>query len=261
MTVAVLVSLFTWWFATGAVLWLAGRRRLPPAWMVAATAPIAVISPALLVLAGADTGPMGAYLGFAGAILLWGWFELAFLTGVITGPNRAPCPLGARGMRRFRAAWRTVSHHELSLGAATLLLLALLWDAANPTGLWTFLVLFGARISAKLNIYLGVPHLAHDMLPEPVAHLKSYFARRRVSLLYPVSITVLSAAMVLFAERALCAPAGSGAEAGFTLVATLTALAALEHWLMIIPIRETALWRWAASGLESRSGPAPGRAD
>jgi len=261
MAAALLISLFTWWFATGAVLWLVSERRLPPVWLVGATAPVAVMAPVVLIMAAGDPGPGGAYLGFFGAILLWGWIELAFLAGVITGPRPAPCPLGARGWRRLRAAWGAIAYHEVALGLAALGLTLTLWEAQNLTGLWTFLVLFGARISAKLNIYLGVPHLSHDMLPRGVAHLKSYFRRSPVSPVFPVSVTLLAIAAGCFLERALAAPPGSGAEAGFTLIATLTALALLEHWLMVIPVRETALWRWAGRNLDTEKGSAPGPTD
>ena len=63
-----------------------------------------------------------------------------------------------------------LGHHRLSRdapGTATLIGLALaLWNAPNPFGFYTFAVLFFARISAKLNLYLGVPRIHVDFLPE-----------------------------------------------------------------------------------------------
>jgi len=32
---------------------------------------------------------------------------------------------------------------------------------------------------------------------------------------------------------------------GFVLLATLSALAVIEHWFMILPIPAEALWRWS----------------
>jgi putative photosynthetic complex assembly protein 2 len=242
LTLAVLYALFLWWFSTGAIIWAVSQRG--HRWTVALTAPLGVLALVVLGRSGGDVTVAGAFVGFTSAIILWGWLELAFLAGVITGPNRAPCPPGARGWRRFRAAWSAVSHHELALAAATLAILAIGHGHANQTGLWTFLVLFGARISAKLNVYLGVPNLSDDMLPAQVAYLRTYFARARMNMLFPVSATALTFAVGCWIERAYAAPAGSGAQTGFTLLAALTALALIEHWFMMLPVRDTALWAW-----------------
>jgi len=242
MIPAALAALFIWWFSTGAILMAiargSGRRAV---W---ATAPLAALAAWILIEAGRTDGVAGAYLGFAAAISVWGWFEFAFLTGVIAGPNRAPCPPGSRGRRRFALAWSAVAHHELALLAVAVGLGATLWDAPNQTGLLTFLTLFLARISAKLNVYLGVPNFTDEMLPEAMAHLRTYFARRSMNLLFPFSITGLTAAVAVWVERAMAAPAGSGVEAGHALLAALTSLALLEHWLMILPVRDCLLWRW-----------------
>lgn len=248
---AVLLTLFAWWFSTGAIFWAVSRPG-NLAFRAALAAPLGVLAAVLLDRSGEMTGIGGVWLGFAAALGVWGWFELAFLAGILTGPRRTACPPGASGWRRFRFAWETVAHHELALAAVTLVLVWLMWDDANRAGLWCFLVLFAARISAKLNLFLGVPNFSDELMPERMAHLKSYFRRRSLNPLMPVSISLLTLAAGCFAERALAAPAGSGAETGFTVVATLTALAAVEHWLMILPLKETVLWRWMA-----RATPVP----
>ncbi|MEM7745742.1 MAG: putative photosynthetic complex assembly protein PuhE [Pseudomonadota bacterium] len=245
MTLAVLSALFIWWFSTGAILLVINRGSGRTA--VWATAPLAVLAAWGMIEGGGMTDVGGAYLGFAAAITVWGWFELAFLTGVLTGPNREPCPLGARGMKRFRLAWRTIAHHELAILLTAVVLVTFLWNAENLTGLLTFLILFVARISAKVNIYLGVPNFTDEMLPQPVEYLRTYFASRWMNLLFPFSITALTAAVTYWVEHALIAPAGSGAEVGFALLATLTSLALLEHWLMVLPVRDSLLWRWMTS--------------
>lgn len=242
MTLAVLSALFIWWFSTGIIIFMIGQgcgRRA-----VLGAAPLAAWAGWLLVQAGEVNTVAGAYTGFATAIFVWGWFEFAFLTGVITGPNRHPCPPGARGWERFRLAWATIAHHELAILAVAVSMGVLLWNAPNQTGLWTFLVLFAARVSAKLNVYLGVPNFTDEIMPAPVSHLKSYFAKRWMNLMFPVSITGLTAALVIWIEGAILAPTSSGAEIGFALLATLTSLALLEHWLMVLPVRDSLLWRW-----------------
>jgi hypothetical protein len=56
-----------------------------------------------------------AYLGFASVIVMWGWHELAFLTGWLTGPRRQPLTAGARGWQRFAESAQAVLWHELGL--------------------------------------------------------------------------------------------------------------------------------------------------
>lgn len=245
MTMAVLFGLFVWWFSTGAILWMihrgAGRAE------VVLTAPVAVASAYLLIDSAFGVGPSAAYLGFGSAILLWGWFELAFLTGVITGPNRRHCPPGVSGYRHFLLAWGTVAHHEFALLAVALGLGWITWYAPDTTGLWTFLILFFARISAKLNVYFGVPNLSHEMMPDAVAHLKTYFAHRRMNWLFPVSITLLTMAIYCWIDRALLARDPTG----YVLLTTLMILALVEHWLMVLPVRDAALWKW----MINKSGP------
>ncbi|MEM8537955.1 MAG: DUF3623 family protein, partial [Pseudomonadota bacterium] len=36
----------------------------------------------------------------------------------------------------------------------------------------------------------------------------------------------------------------AGDAAGFALLAAITALALLEHWLMVLPLPDAKLWRW-----------------
>ena len=31
---------------------------------------------------------------------------------------------------------------------------------------------------------------------------------------------------------------------GFTLLASLTTLALIEHWFMVVPLRDAELWKW-----------------
>ena len=239
MIAAVLFALFVWWFSTGALFWAVSRGagRL----VVILTAPVAAGAAYGLIQAAAAPGAFAAYIGFGAAIVIWGWFELAFLTGVLTGPNRRPCPPGLSDSRHFLMAWGTLAHHETALLLTAIGLGAATWSAPEHTGLWTFLILFFARISAKLNVYFGVPNLSHEMMPAQIAHMKTYFANRRMNWLFPVSVTLLTMAIACWIERIVAA---DGPATGFVLLATLTVLALIEHWLMVLPIRDAALWQW-----------------
>jgi putative photosynthetic complex assembly protein 2 len=185
----------------------------------------------------------GAYAGFFAALLIWGWIELAFLTGIITGPAPRDCPPGVVGFERFLRAWGTVAYHEMLLTVTLVLVAYASWEAENMFSFWTFAVLYFARISAKLNLFFGVPKINVEFLPSPLSHLPSHFKRASMNGLFPLSITALTFAVACWLERIWSA--GTPAEAaGFALLAALTGLALLEHWLMVLPLPDEKLWRW-----------------
>ncbi|PZX16550.1 putative photosynthetic complex assembly protein 2 [Palleronia aestuarii] len=241
--IAALSALFLWWFSTGAILWAVKRADGGSAGahgrVVLAALPLLILGFAGVIVTRGGTGTGEIYGAFAAALAVWGWIELAFLTGFVTGPNRGTMRLCVTEGQRFRAAWGAVAWHELLLAAGLLALLALTWGAENDLALRTYAVLFAARISAKLNIFLGVPRINTEFLPRPLAHLPSYFRMGPPSWLFPLSILVLTLAVFCWIERL----AVTG-ELGFALLLTLTALALLEHWLMVLPLPDAKLWRW-----------------
>ncbi len=245
-----------WWFATGAILFLDGLPRHTAPWTVAGASVLMLAALVGLTSMRNETGVGAAHLGFACGLAVWGWNEVLFLTGTLTGSRRTACPPGARGWRRFRVASESVIYHEIAIALSAALLTVLLYDAPNQIGLWTFLVLWAMRLSAKLNIFLGVPNLGEKFLPDHLAYLASYFARRPMNFLFPVSITAATlvfAAMVFEASK----PGTSDFEtAGLTILATLIALAVVEHWFMVIPFDTAGLWRW---GFKSRAAHIPSK--
>ncbi|MEO1027299.1 MAG: DUF3623 family protein, partial [Pseudomonadota bacterium] len=104
-------------------------------------------------------------------------------------------------------------------------------------------ILYFARISAKLNLFLGVSQVNTEFLPRHLEHLGSHFKIARMNWFFPVSITALTFALACWIERLITAETVSN-QAGFALLAGLTALALLEHWLLILPLPDAKLWRW-----------------
>ena len=244
---AIAVAMFSWWFFTGAILLAiriadrAGGAAYARA--VVLSVPLLAVGVAAVLLSGPATGIGGVYAGFLGALAVWGWIEMAFLTGVITGPEPRPAPPGATGLRRFWAAWQALAHHELLLLAGLLGITVAVHGQENDVALWTYGILFFARISAKLNLYFGVPRINFEFIPAPLEHLKTHLRRGPVTPFFPVAITALSFAVACFVERLLAA--GTGPEVvGFALLTALAALALLEHWLMVLPLPDARLWRW-----------------
>ncbi len=245
---AILFALFLWWFSTGAILFAVTRPRGTGSSaylrMVVFAVPVLILGCVGIQASLADTSVRGAYMGFTSALLVWGWFEMAFLAGVITGPDVRPSAPDLPPWERFLRAWGAIAYSEMALLLSALLITILSVGAANQVALLTFLVLFFARIFAKLNVYLGVPNINDEFLPEPVRHLTTHFRKAPMNAFFPWSVTALTLTLGCWAERAWAAPAGSGAEIGFVLLAALTGLALFEHWMMVLSLPDAALWRW-----------------
>jgi len=239
--------MFAWWFATGAILWRvrvadngdARQHRMS----VVLGLPVFVAGAALAQASVSNASVNGTYQGFIATLALWGWIELAFLSGVITGPNRQPCPPFAPLQDRFWRAVGTIAWHEAALVLTLIALGYISMTAANPFAFYTFALLFLARISAKLNLFLGVPRINTQFLPRPLRHLPSHFRFARMNPLFPLSVTGLTAATALLLEQTMLATT-PGTTTGFALLTCLCALALLEHWFMVLPLPDEKLWRW-----------------
>jgi putative photosynthetic complex assembly protein 2 len=256
----VLYALFLWWFSTGLILYLDGLPRRSFRWsMLVATG---LLGAALygLVASSDDTSVGGAYAGFTCGLVIWGWHEISFLTGYVTGPRRTPCPEGCAGWQHFVYATQTILHHELAILATAALVVVLTWGEENQVGTWTFVILWGMRLSAKLNVFLGVPNLAEEFLPEHLHYLKSYLAKRPMNLLFPVSVTVATIVAALLVQQATHAEAMAFEAAGLTFLAALMALAILEHWFLVVSVPDAALWGWALRARSDAAAPADAQA-
>jgi putative photosynthetic complex assembly protein 2 len=241
---ALLTTLFTWWFSTGLILYLDGLGRATHRWTMAGATLLLVVALWGLWLSAVDTSVGGAYHAFLAGLMVWAWQEVAFLLGFITGPNRAACPPGVSGLARAGQALRAILWHEIALVAGALVVLALTWGQANQVGLFTYMVLWVMRVSAKLNLHMGVRNHYDEFLPHHLHHLKQYFTRRPMNALFPFSVVLATLGCVVLFGRATAADASSFEMAGAALVGTLLALGVLEHWFLVLPIPAARLWQW-----------------
>ncbi len=238
-----LFALLAWWFGTGAILWLVRRpaggfRGRMTAVTGAGLASIWAAWHSMQV-----SGPAAAYLGFASVIVMWGWHEMAFLSGWITGARKCPLTPGARGLLRFKQSVQVVLHHELALLFNFGLLWVLQQGHPNHVAICTFALLWCMRLSAKLNLFFGVPEVGEQYLPDHLTYLGSYFRRGRVSLFFWVSITLAGGSWLW-----LVGQARSGVvevTTGWVLLAALLGLAIVEHLIMMFPLPLQKLWGWA----------------
>ena len=250
---AVVFAIFIWWFSTGIVLLLNHMSRSAIAVSLFLSSLLGLAALVGLAHTADQTGVAGAYCAFTCALLVWGWNELSFLTGWITGPRTTALPQGSTGWPRFVESFRAVQWHEIGILLVGLAVVAITWDAPNQVGTGTFLVLWVMRTSAKLNLFFGVRNLSEAFLPAHLAYLESFFRRRAMNWFFPLAVGAASAYLAVLVVQA--AQAASQAQAvGYTLLATLLALAVLEHLLLVLPFDTTALWRWA---IRKRSNQTP----
>ena len=247
---AILYTVFVWWFSTGIILYLNGLPRQSFKWTMSGATVILVAALYALQLTSYVPEVWAAYCAFTCAVLVWAWQEIGFLLGFVTGTRKTDCPNDAHGWRKFGLAAETILYHELAL----IVLGAMVWlmtkDGVNAIGFWTYLVLWAMRQSAKLNVYFGVRNLNEEFLPHHLKYLQTYFRRRPMNAFLPVSVLVSLVVVVPIWQSAVIAPTGGFEAIGMALVATLLSLAILEHLFLVIPLPFEALWRW---GLRSRA--------
>ena len=232
-----------WWFGTGVILWL---DRLPPAsfrWSLLGWTMLLILSFKGVYESIREVSVANAYLAFGSVIVMWGWHELAFLTGWITGPRKVALTEGAQGWQRFKESVQVMLHHEVAL----LLNFGILWlmqkDQPNHVALCTYALLWFMRLSAKLNLYFGVPQNGAQYLPSHLVYLASYFRTRLITPWFVISISVAIGTWCWLVWQAQ-----QGAMAittGWVMLATLLGLAIVEHLIMIFPLPLERLWGWA----------------
>jgi len=242
--IALATVTLAWWLSTGLVLLLnrqgATTRRLS----LLAVSVLAFLSLLYLPERSLDRTALGALLGFGQGLVLWAWLEMTYLMGIVTGPRKTPCPPDASVGRRFWLGLQTSLYHELSVIALVLSVLFLSAGGPNQVAAATCVSLWLMRWSAKLNLFLGVRNYNSDWFPEHLRYLDSYTRRAPMNLLFPLSVTAGTTVAVLLLGEAM-ASADPFLKAANLLVSALLSLAILEHWFLMYPFGESALWRWA----------------
>ena len=244
-------ALLVWWLSTGVIIYLDNLPRPTHRWSMLGATAILLLALHGLHTGSADTSVAGAYSAFTYALLAWGWHEMSFFMGFITGPNRSPCPPDCTGWPRFTRAVRVVIHHELVSLASALAIIAATADGPNQVGTWTFLVLWWMRLSSKFNVFLGVRNISAEFIPEHLAHIRSFLRERPMNLLFPVSVTV-STVIAAQLVRQIAASTDPVSITGTLFVTVLLILAIIEHWFLVLPLPVAALWNWSISARQKQ---------
>ena len=238
-------ALFIWWFSTGVIILLDNLPRRTFKWSMLGGSAVALISLWRLWGGNADTSTAGAYAAFSYGLLVWGWHEMAFFMGYVTGPRREACPTHATGWARFGYGVLACLYHELAILLTAAAVVAATWHAPNQVGLWTFMVLWGARQSAKLNVFLGVLNLNEQFVPPHLKFLSSFMSVKPMNFLFPVSVSGGMVLVTWLAMRAVAPGVSAFQAAGLTFLVTMLALAVIEHWFLVLPMPFARLWEWA----------------
>jgi putative photosynthetic complex assembly protein 2 len=251
----VLYALFVWWFSTGLIIYLDNLPRWTHRFSMAGATVILAIALYRLHEVRNEATVTGAYAAFTYGLLVWGWQEMSFFMGFITGPLREPCPPECGFGQSFVRAVKACLYHEITSIAFGFVIAAVSLHGANQVGLWTYLVLWLMRMSSKLNVLLGVRNLSEEFIPEHLAYIRSFLRQRPMNLLFPFSVTISTVAAVLLLQHAMAPGIGAFAATGLLFVAILMILAIIEHWFLVVPLPAAALWHWslAASRDERRA--------
>jgi putative photosynthetic complex assembly protein 2 len=176
----------------------------------------------------------GYYHTFIAAMVIWAWHELAFYSGIITGPRTTSCPTDADGWQRLRCAIETHLYHIGAIGCDTLVLWWLHQNATNKLGFHLFVMLWVFQLSAKLNILLGMRNFEPRLLPKHMRYLGSYWTNRPYNrLFFPIVLLVGVWAVMLWIQAIQLAP--STVAIGTSFLATAATLGFLEHIVLVLP--------------------------
>ena len=249
IALAMIAALIIWWASTVLIIYLDGLKPETFKYSFAGASLVMAASLYGLWATAGDVSLGGAYLAFTFGLLAWGWQEVSFYMGIVTGPRKTPCPPDCKGWRHFGHAIQTSLYHELAIIASAVVVAALTWGQPNQIGTWTFMILWWMHQSAKLNVFLGVRNLNEEFIPEHLAFIKGFLNKKAMNLLFPFSVTISTVITVWLAQAAFAPTATPFEQAGYSFLTAMMALAILEHWMLVLPMPAGTLW---SPGLKSR---------
>ena len=96
-------GLVIWWVSTCLILFLDSLPRQTFRWSMAIATVVLAGAVYWLVLSSTDTSVAGAYTAFTCGVLIWGWLEISFYMGYVTGPRTDHCDAWVRRLASFRS--------------------------------------------------------------------------------------------------------------------------------------------------------------
>ena len=83
-----IVTVAVWFVATGLVAWADNRERATFSRSLAIGGAGGILGLIVILVASQSVSVPGVYVAFIGALMVWGWHEIGFLTGASAGPRR-----------------------------------------------------------------------------------------------------------------------------------------------------------------------------
>jgi len=246
--IPVAFALTAWWLGTLLLMHRSMRAKPRCVLTMAWISVLGILGVIGLYFARDQSTPIAAYIAFCSSLAIWAWHEMSYFLGFITGPRAQACPPDQTTSRRFLFGVKASLYHELAIVLTAVLIIAFNQGAPNWVGTWTFLILWWMRWSAKLNIFLGVRNLHQEFWPQHLQYLGSYVREASMNRLFPVSMLLAALGFAWLLNAAYGAAPESFERTGYMLLATLLALASLEHIFLVIRVPDAVLWRWAMSG-------------
>ncbi|MEY4675670.1 MAG: hypothetical protein RLZZ470_177 [Pseudomonadota bacterium] len=240
---ASLFAVFSWWLGTGAILWLV---RLPTSsfrWSMFVLSFLLGLSLWTTAISMRTHSVPHVYLGFVSVIAMWSWHEMAFLTGWLAGPRRVPLDSGLLFRQRFGQSVMALLYHELALILNFAVLLYMQQGQPNHIALCTYALLWCMRLSAKLNLFFGVPQVGEQYLPAHLRYIGSYFKTGPIS---PFFYLTMLLSVGIWSWMVWSLHSGEVMiNTGWVLLSSLLGLAIVEHVLMVFALPLQRLWGWA----------------
>ena len=241
---AVVIAVSAWWLLTGLALLLVHQPKTIAHRGFIGHSVLTLVAWLCMPLNVVSTSPIGVAGGFLLGLVIWGWLELSYLLGYVSGPNHQVYRGGPSTWRRFKGALATTIYHEAAVVACVAMLAVMSVDQPNQTAFFTVTVLCVMRWSAKLNLFFGVREFNDRWLPNHLRYLTSYLRIGKSSALLPAS--AILGFLVTYEIYALADQVNVIAyQLSLYLVASLMLLASIEHIFLLFPVNEAALWRWA----------------
>lgn len=229
-----LTTLGLWGLLTLGVWWLNRQKRSLSRVVLIGMVGVLILAHHHLWLVRNDVSAWGAYRAFIACMLIWTWHELAFYSGVLTGPWRAPCPPDVAGWQRLRYALGTHLYHIVAVGIDIIVVWWMHRHAVNLIGPLTFSLFWLLQLSAKLNVLFGVRNLQVMWLPDDLRYLGSFWVQRPFNAFFiPSVMAIMLLAAFLWWQAIRIAP--DERAIGMSLLAGMVTLGLLEHWLLVLP--------------------------
>jgi putative photosynthetic complex assembly protein 2 len=242
--VPVLTALFIWWFTTGTIFYLDNLPTRTFKWSMLGATALLLASLVVLRATAETSDTTSIYLAFAAGLLAWGWQEISLYLGFVTGFRKHRCEEHCSGLKHFWHAIEANIWHEIAIIAVACVIAIITYGQENQIGLWTYLLLWGMNLSARLNVFLGVRNVSEEFVPPHMEFLKSFLNKRPMNLLFPLSVTMATTGTFFLIGKVTDATTDAE-RIGFTLLATMMALALVEHWMLVLPLPFEKLWNWS----------------